>query len=741
MAKIKKIKIYTHHRRYFKRGSDYKSFGKRLLFNIANGFVSVFYFFGLIVLKFFQFFKNTVIASCFHTGNIIIGSILKTANGIKKDFINTEVSLSKRFKLLSNTQFSRGLLIFLICAGVGYAALASLGLVAQGLEIKAKVLLTASFGNNYLLQAKNDLSSQDFSQAQNRFALAYQTFSQGQQEFSQNGQALSQLMNLLPQKQDADRLLQAAGLVAQAGQNFVGLEQNFKNLKITTAGVGANGQNVPQIFRNISSELSQAQQEITQANSNLGQVNQNNVPSGSRETFVQLKDQLSNGQTALDNLSQIFNLAQNLLLGQKNILVVFENNNELRATGGFMGTYGNLSLNNGSLTKITVSSIYDLDGQLTDVIKPPKPILNVSDRWYLRDSNWFADFPTSAKTITNFYEKEGGQTPDMVIALTPNLIIDWLKLTGPITLPKYNLTLTADNFVEQTQVNTTMDDSLPTNSPKQLLADLVPVLIQKMSQLDKSQWPQIIQSIQDNLNNKQIVIYSRDQNTQAQLQAFDWTGNLSPTDRDYLSIVSSNLDGTKTDLFVTQQANLTTSIAPDGSVTNELDITRTNTLPKLDYTNNLSYLRIYVPLGSKLVSDIGFDYKNLEYPPNDNYETDPDVVAWEQNSFTDNLTGTTIGQETGKTFFGNWVSLDGGQSKTVKLVYTLPFKLNNIDRYSLLAQKQIGSVNSNLNWTLSFPGYQIAWKNFDPTTLNTDNLNSAIIMDKDYFLGMVLQKR
>lgn len=741
MAKVNKIKIYTHHRRYFKIGADYKSSLKRLAFNLANGVILVFYYCGLGVIKLFNLFKNTIIASCFHTGNLIVSSITKTARSLKRDLANTKDFLPKRLKLLSTAQFSRSLLLFLICATAGYAALAALGLVAQGLQIKGKVLGAASLGNTYLSQAKDALGSEDFTQAQNRFALAYQTFSQGQGEFTQSGQALSQLMNLLPQKKDADRLLEAAQLVSQAGQNFVGIEQEFQSLKITTAGINADGQNLPDIFQNISDQLNQTQNELAQANSDVQQVDPNSLPAQNREPFVELKSQLSNGQSALGNFSQIFGLAKNLLLGQKNILIMFENNNELRAAGGFMGTYGSLNLNNGNLSKITVSSIYDLDGQLTDVIQPPKPILNVNDRWYMRDSNWFADFPTSAKKISDFYEKEGGQTPDMVIALTPNLIIDWLKITGPITLPQYNLTLSADNFVEQTQAATTMSDNAPTNSPKQPLADLVPILIQKITKLDKSQWPQLIQSIQDNLNNKQIVIYSRDQATQSQLEALNWTGELSQTDRDYLDIVSSNLGGTKTDLYVTQEADLTSTIGADGSITDELSVTRTNTMPKLDYTNNLSYLRIYVPLGSQLISNIGFNYKNIDYPNDMNYEIDDDVYNWEKDSVIDNLTGTNIGQESGKTYFGNWMSLDGGESKTVKLVYKLPFKISDIDRYSLLAQKQIGSVDSKLSWTFNFPGYQIAWKNFDANTLNTDNLASDIIIDKDYFLGMVLQKR
>jgi len=164
-------------------------------------------------------------------------------------------------------------------------------------------------------------------------------------------------------------------------------------------------------------------------------------------------------------------------------------------------------------------------------------------------------------------------------------------------------------------------------------------------------------------------------------------------------------------------------------------------MPDLPQTDNQSYIRIYVPLGSKLVSNIGFDFKKLDFPKGKEYKIDSDVFNLEKNSVTDNLTHTDIGEESGKTVFGNWLVLKGGESKTVKLTYQLPFKLSNIDRYSLLLQKQLGATNANFSWTLNFSGKQIAWKNFDPIDLNTSSLNSDIILDKDYFFGMVLQQR
>jgi hypothetical protein len=237
------------------------------------------------------------------------------------------------------------------------------------------------------------------------------------------------------------------------------------------------------------------------------------------------------------------------------------------------------------------------------------------------------------------------------------------------------------------------------------------------------------------------LIYSRDAQLEQNLKDFNWAGNLISSDRDYLSIVSSNLGGTKTDLFVDQQISLNSTIGSDGTVTNELTITRVNKMPKLLATANLSYIRVLVPHGSKLLSNIGFDYKNLEYPDGANYKVDDDAYNWEKDSVVDSVSGTVIGAEGSKTFFGNWLNLEGGQTKVIKISYQLPFKLNSIDRYSLLLQKQIGALDQKFNWTLNFSGYQVAWKNFDVASLETNSLTSSTLLNKDNLLGLVLQHR
>jgi hypothetical protein len=72
--------------------------------------------------------------------------------------------------------------------------------------------------------------------------------------------------------------------------------------------------------------------------------------------------------------------------------------------------------------------------------------------WSLGDSNLDADFPTNAKNAQQNYKKEGGTTPVQgVIAITPLLIQHALTITGPIAVPEYHETVTAQNLLDRIQ--------------------------------------------------------------------------------------------------------------------------------------------------------------------------------------------------------------------------------------------------------------------------------------------------
>ncbi len=692
-----------------------------------------------LIFNFLFWVGNTVFHFFYYSGIVIVSFVIWFLKTILSQLSSNRRKITDYWKLFNNRQFQISFAVFLFLTLCIWGAFRSAKLIAIALELKQKVVNIANQGAGHLLEAEKNIKDNNIEGAQNQFLLALQSFKNSKDQFSQTNQLIKEGINLLPQKRDADRLLSAASYISKSGIEIVSFYDDLHTLKISPQGFSSDGP-IKDLFVDMDKQLSASLSDLKTANSLITSINPSNLPGNYTGTFNELKSQLSILENSLTNVHEIFTIAQNMLLGNQKILLLFENNNELRAGGGFIGTYGDANVQDGQIQKLTIGSIYDLDGQLQEKILPPTPMLNVSDRWFMRDSNWFANFPDSAKKISSFYEKEGGETPDTVIAITPTFIIDLLNITGPIDMPAYHVTLSADNFVETTQVATSIDYDKKSNTPKQMLADFFPVLLQHISELTPSQMEQVIIAIQKNLNAKQMVFYSRQSNLQEQLQNFHWTGSIQNTDRDYLSIVSSNLGGTKTDLSLKQTVTLDTTIGDDGNIINHLSITRSNPLPALDETKNVSFLRIYVPSGATLISNSGFDYKNLDSSSFKTYQTDAAVLEWEKSSVKDITSGTFIGQESGKTYFGNWVDLGGGQTKTVELVYKLPFTLANLDHYSLLVQKQIGSGENNFTYNLHFGNRVLEWQNLDTNNLNGNSISENLLINKDYFWGLVLKK-
>jgi hypothetical protein len=664
------------------------------------------------------------------------GSPKQARHFLLRDWWKLQNRLKKVSVLLQQqTQLRYTLATFLVLIVISVTFLQGLSLVAWGQRFKGQVLGTADYGLSYLNGAQNSLQEQDITTASRQLNLALQSFQQSQRDLNSTNIAVKGLLNLVPQKQDAERLLEASTLLTEAGLEWAEFYHKSQPIKITAeglSGVSASG------LEELNSRMQTGKNKANQALSLINQVNPNNIPGDKRETFIAAKNLLQAVQPSLNTLAEMVDLTYQLIAGNKNVLLLFQNYNELRASGGFMGTFGAMKLSNGQIAELKISSIYDLDGQLQEEFTVPQPLLAVNNRLYLRDTNWFAHFPDSARLITKFYEKEGGETPDVIIALTPELIVDVLKITGPITLPRYNVSFTAENFVEQTQVESSVNYDKTLNQPKQVLADFFPTLLQSLSTLKGEQLLPLIQALQENLLQKHILLYAQDSQLQTRLDKFNWTGSLKPTDRDYLQITNTNLAGTKTDTYVDQSVTLESSIK-DEKIINILTITRTNKLANIDSFLNKSFLRVYVPEKAQLISAQGFTSVDLPQIK-DNQKIDPDIAEWERNLKIDHSSGTLVGKEAGKTFFGNWLIVRGGESKTVTLTYELPYSLEDIDHYSLLVQKQPGLLKQTFNYRLNFPGREVEWTTNQAQSLRNQELKLEQQLDKDYFYGIILRK-
>jgi len=382
-----------------------------------------------------------------------------------------------------------------------------------------------------------------------------------------------------------------------------------------------------------------------------------------------------------------------------NYLVLLQNSDELRPTGGFLGTLGVLQTDLGDLVKFRTNDAYHLDmpASLDPNFKvtPPAPLQKYlgTDRWYLRDSNWSPDWPTSAQKIQWFYNAEAKYNSDPeiknppqfdgVVAITPRLVTDLLYIVGPITVngQEYN----KDNFTDLLQYEVEMayrDKGVSEWDRKKVIGDILKELKTRLFALPTDRYLDLIGALNANIEKKNILFYFNDAQIQATARNLNWGGAIESVPGDYLMLVDANLAAFKTDRVM--EKKLSYSVAPkdDGYVARvTMNYKHTG---GFDWktTRYRSYVRIYVPLGSELIKTEGI--------------SDGEVSKGEED----------FGRpEAKKTYFGGFISIEPGQSDTLVFEYRLPSNIANqikAGQYSLYLQKQAGNNIQNLAVALQF---------------------------------------
>lgn len=305
-------------------------------------------------------------------------------------------------------------------------------------------------------------------------------------------------------------------------------------------------------------------------------------------------------------------------------LILFQNNMELRPTGGFIGSFALLTLDHGKISEIVVNDVYSADGQLKGHVDPPEPIrVHLGEGgWYLRDANWDPDFPESAEKIEWFLNKEIDQTVDGVIAVDLFFVKKLLEVTGPIVLTDFGKTITADNFY--TSIQSEVEENFFPGSIKKasFLTSLVKELTEKLQDVPSNEYYPVFNGIYESLNERHVQIHLHDQNAQKAISNLGFAGEVSPNTT--YSLIDANLGVNKANQFIKRNHNLNLEFSKK-VISHDLLVTYENTGTQAlgnssiykSYTRlilpreaNVIAVRLYDPFGGS--EDVNFDTYDLE---------------------------------------------------------------------------------------------------------------------------------
>ncbi|MDP1619890.1 MAG: DUF4012 domain-containing protein, partial [bacterium] len=381
---------------------------------------------------------------------------------------------SRRYKKIFFSFAGVAASIFLVIAGTGF--------FNKGMGVKNDVMGIGQDAYTDLAMARDGIAGRDFQKSSFEFGEAYDKFGEISQDINSLGGILVETSRFIPffsKISSGDHIAQVGKDVSRIGILASGIMQSLDAIKNPLNGDADPSVSFLRIFQDTDNNLKEISILMQDVQDNLDKVNIDDIPEDRRVQFLELKSQLPETNRFLTEFisnSQIFTdvLGGN---GMRKYLFLFQNNQEMRATGGFIGTYGVLDIFNGNVRNFFIDGIYNPDGQLREKVIPPVPIQKISAAWSLHDSNWFPDFPKSAEKAAWFYEKTGGPTVDGVITMTPTVMQKMLEITGPIELPEYGVTVDKDNFVEKIQYEVEVDYDKELNKPKQILADLAPKIL------------------------------------------------------------------------------------------------------------------------------------------------------------------------------------------------------------------------------------------------------------------------
>lgn len=435
-------------------------------------------------------------------------------------------------------------------------------------------------------------------------------------------------------------------------------------------------------------------EKIAVVGSELDQVDFQRYPE--KIGSVTVRSRLKTGKEFFSQTATLFVDAQPLLeklpdlLGvkdQRRYLVLFQNDAELRATGGFITAYALFKVDKGKLQVEKADDIYRLDEAKKKKFPAPNSILRYHKNVYtleLRDSNLSPDFAASMKEFEKMLKESVGDFPEFngIIALDTHVLVSMIKILGDFNVYGRNFSAENDKRCDCPKAIYELEDyaTRPVAYVREDRKDIIGVLMYQMMQRalgvsPSEYWGKLFQMFLEEARQKHTLFYFHDPDAQKGIESLGFGGKIEVSNGDYLHVNDVNFAGAKSNMFVKQSVKQEIDIDSDGVVKKTLTISYKNPSPPSNCNleagelclNGIlrNWLRIYVPSGSTLLSFTGSEKDTASY------------------------------DEFGKTVFEGFLTVKPQGASEVKVVYKLPLKLKKGDKYTLLIQKQPGTDNNN----------------------------------------------
>ena len=238
----------------------------------------------------------------------------------------------------------------------------------------------------------------------------------------------------------------------------------------------------------------------------------------------------------------------------RNYLLLGQNQQEIRASGGFIGIAVQVTIDEGELSDLVFHDSTTVDrAPLTGNPDPPEGLF-----WYLwmgrllfRDANWNPHFPSSAAMVAEIYELGQGVQVDGVITGSKGLMLDLIDDFGDIKVPGVSEVLThqtAEDYTDGLLGYECEARHVSLRGKRCFDEDAFFALQERVtdSPLPDTLRRKLIERLKEHLDKKNILIHVFPPVDDSFLWERGWNGALPSVDHDYLMVVDSSFPGHST---------------------------------------------------------------------------------------------------------------------------------------------------------------------------------------------------
>lgn len=377
---------------------------------------------------------------------------------------------------------------------------------------------------------------------------------------------------------------------------------------------------------------------------------------------------------------------------EKKYLIVFQNSDEIRPTGWFMGSMGIISIFRGKVKSFEKKDVYAYEWDLkkSNYKKPlaPEWINKLTKELSLRDANYFINTRDSARSI-NLFIKEAWYQIDGIVFINQNIILDFLSLIEKVHFNEIQSDVTTSNFstILSLLVEAKIFKEGTLWTPKKALFDFIDDFVATLK--EKKMYGEYINIIKRNIDSGEIILYSFNKNENDFLISL-WLGweKKTPETLDYNYPVFTSISWNKSDRYIKRNFRKTFSVNKDTCLVNtSLKIIQKHTFTNDDekYLTELTQ-QFWIEKTPSLMSIQG-KWPNYQYVR----------VLIPKNAEVEKKDGLTVIDMENKKMVSFYIKTMPREINSYEIKYTLKNENCLPYTYSLLKQPGIYSYDISVN--------------------------------------------